>query len=129
MGVQHHATCPVVQLHVVDDDGRLAAVVDEPVVVDNLPYAASVEVHGDVELGLDRRISRVGARRVARRVNRDAGIGSDGALRPDIDPASTGEPDARAGTRAAVHLAGHGDRLAAIAVLIEPRDSVWCAAA
>ena len=72
------------QHHAVDHDGGLAAIVDDPVVADDLRDLAPVEIHVQVEFG-----------RAARRENRDAGIRTDGSGRPDIDPAAAREKDAR----------------------------------
>ena len=93
------------QHHAVDHDRGLAAVVDDPVVADDLGHPAPVEIHVEVELG-----------RAARRANRDAGLRADGSRRPDMDPAAAREKHARRLSRAAVHPTVHRDGLLAVAV-------------
>ena len=72
---------------IVHRDGGLAAVVDDPVVADDVGYPAAGEVHVDAELGLEGRIvHRVGPGRVARGEDSDAGRSADSSLRPDDNP-------------------------------------------
>ena len=99
-GVLDNARLPVVQGDVIDYDGGLAAVVDDPVVADDLRHAAAVEVQVDEQLG-----------RVSRREDRDSRLRADTALGPDVDLAVTLEKNARRVVRATKHALVHHDRL------------------
>ena len=121
-GVGNDAVRAVMQRHVVDYNGGLAAVVQDPVVAEGLRHhLVAVEVHVDAELGRERVTDDDG--RVACREDRDPGLRADGALRPDDDPAAAREINARRLARAAEDPAVHRDCLLAIAFIIQIRTS------
>ena len=112
-----------------DSDGGLAAVVDDPVVAEDAGHPAAVEVHVDEQLGLDGWIvGGVRTRCVARRQYRDAGIRTEGAMRPDVDPAAARQiHPRRAIARAAAHWTMDRDDMLAVAVLVEGGNTVHIA--
>ena len=95
------------ELHVVDHDGGLTSVVDDPGVADYFMQLATIEIHVDIELRI-----------IARRANSDAGIRAHGSPRSDVDPAAAREKHTCRVAGAAEHSAVQIDRLPAVALIV-----------
>jgi len=115
------------ELHVIDVDGRPAAVVDDPVIPDGLGHPAAGEVHVDAQPGLDDlNVVRVGVgwRHITRCQDRNARSRAHASFRPDDDPASARKKDPRrVRARAAVDAPVHDHRLLAQALCVQGSDA------
>ena len=111
------ARCALVENDIINRDGGLAAVVDDPVVPEGLHHLAATEIQIDAQLGQNGRdhVIRVSSvfRNLARRKNRNPRRRVDAPLRPDDNLAAARKIHTFRCTR---HRTVHRDRLLAVAV-------------